>query len=139
MNPWIKPCRPTKQTWSYGTLGTYTPAAGEEAALGCYCGMYAAEDDGGDEGFNLVFGMMAPCATTKFQISGTRGGSISDRVLVYCNGVVKYDSGCSFTDFDSGLVVIPADTTTMQIEVQADCSGGTGTYWSFFFQVRCDW
>jgi hypothetical protein len=133
------PCKiKTHYSWAFGTIYGPTTYGDDNVFFDCFCGYTTIEDDGGDEGFNLVFPVNVGCVTyAKFQITGTRGGAVSDRVIVKCDSTEKYNSGCGSTDFDSGVIYIPAGTQNMTVEVQALCSGGTGTYWSFYLGVSC--
>jgi hypothetical protein len=123
--------------WSFGSIvgPIYQPTL---SLYDCFCGYFSIEDDGGNEGFYLSFPLSVGCNTNgRFQISGTRGGTVSDRVTVNANGVQVYDSGCGATDFDSGVLNIPSGTTYMEITVEARCSGTDTTYWSFLFGATC--
>ena len=134
----LLPCAiKTHYSWAFGSVYGPTTYPPETTTFDCFCGYTTVEDDGGDEGFNLVIPANVGCASAIFRIAGTRGGAVSDRVKVYCDATLKYDSGCGFTDFDSGDVAIPAGTVTMQISVEPKCSGTDSTYWSFYFSITC--
>ncbi len=104
----------------------------------CFCGYYYIEEVGGDAGLNLSFGLSTEGETNvRFNISGHRGGSISDQIKVYANGSEIYASDCASNDFNSGLVTIPAGTTSMAIVVIPHCAGNLGSYWDLIFLVSC--
>jgi len=123
--------------WSFGTISG--PVTTDVTTYGCFCGYYYIEDDGGNEGFYLSFPLNPGCnSNARFQIAGSRGGTVNDRVTVKAEGVLVYDSGCGSTDFDSGVLSIPAGTTYMEIQVYPRCLGETETtFWSFLFGASC--
>lgn len=129
MGATVFPCTiDTHYAWSFGAV------TGPHTIPEPWCGLIYAEDDGGDEGFSLTFPFNVGCASNVyFRIYGTRGGVQPDRIKVYCDGVAKYTSDCAATDFDSGNVLVPAGTVQMQVTVLANCAGGSGTYWSFYW------
>jgi hypothetical protein len=138
--PVLLPCAvKTHYSWSFGdTYGptTYPP---EYTGADCFCGYDIIEDDGGDEGFSLTFPVNNGCKTNaRWRITGTRGGSVPDRVKVYRNSVEIWSSDCAATDFDSGNYTLATGTESMQITVTPKCDGSTtNTYWSFYFTIDC--
>lgn len=125
----VLPCSiDTHYAWSFGAV------TGPITIPAPWCGFVYVEDDGGDEGFSLTIPFKVGCATSiYFRIYGGRGGTQSDRIKVYCDGVEKYSSDCAANDFDSGNVLVPAGTAQVQIVVTPNCAGGSGTYWSFYW------
>jgi hypothetical protein len=138
--PVLLPCAvKTHYSWAFGSIVGPTTYGNDNNYFDCFCGYTTVEDDGGDEGFSLVFPVNNGCSTSaKWQITGTRGGTIADRIVVYRNGTEIWTSDCSATDFDSGVISLAAGTESMQIAVIPKCDGSSGTtYWSFYFYVSC--
>lgn len=105
---------------------------------GCFCGLIEVEESGGDEGFSLTFNFNAITSNAVFVVNGDMI-NIKDRLKVYTDTTLKFDSGCISGTYNSGEVAIPQGTTTMKVEVIPNCDGGTGTLWSFTLQMYCKW
>ncbi len=125
------------QYWAYGTL--VAPIEMDVDWFDCFCGLAYGNDDGEAEGLNLTYPVSIACGSSPwFQVSGGRGGSVADQIKIYFNGSVVWASDCAWTDYDSGLISVPTTTTSITVEVLADCaSTGNYTYWYISWALKC--
>jgi hypothetical protein len=125
------------QYWDYG--GIYGPIEYGVDWFDCYCGLANGNDDGENEGLNLTYPVRIACGSSAwFQCVGGRGGDVADLIKIYFNGSVAWTSDCAATDFDSGVISVPSTTTSITVEVIADCAFTSAyTYWYISWALRC--
>ena len=94
----------------------------------CFCGLNL-NTAGGDAGYDNTFSTPTEFATARNIYVGFESYTIKDRLMIYANWVLVYDSGC-IAGYVSPTILIPAGTTTVRVVVIPNCEGTIGTAWT---------
>jgi hypothetical protein len=86
-------------------------------------------NSGGDVGDSIPIDVSGTTGTIEFQYDTA---AQPDRMVVFIDRHVAYDSGCLGTNgFRSQRIPLPEGAMTLTVRIEPNCRGGSGTYWNF--------
>ena len=86
-------------------------------------------NSGGDVGDTIPIDVSGTTGTIDFQFD-TAGQP--DRMVVFVDRQVAYDSGCLGTNgYRSRGIPLPPGAMTLTVRIEPNCRGGSGTWWQF--------
>jgi hypothetical protein len=107
------------------------------------CKSFSISSSGGDEGFNQSYELIPNDEDKSISIKFT-AFSVPDQLTISVNAGTIYDSGCIGTGSGgsgqsdvTASVLLPANSTSITININPNCGEGSGTQWTLVIDGLC--